>query len=525
MKQRPVLSYCLVYLILCFTGCEQKANSIGNSTMKITAILEIEKSEILYQENPVCTLSIQNKSGSVLSMPGPHVIEIHTLNLQTGEQQVFKPKSYPTIGRIVRDKQIQPNGTYSESFNLNEKTGFLEPGQYEIAIVFLYGPDPKKIEVTPVKLTVRPNTIQNFSLLSEKGGSNPSVIGIGVNIAQDPPELVRSQMYLGTNGGIQNVMSLGKIDLHANPVGSVPANTRTAMGQWFAWIINPTLHTVYYDEKSNSVSAQKSKIALEDAVIVEPLTYIPAAAENTQPTGRLVAYEKAAGTDGTRLQVFSLTKKGAQMQQEIMLRGSSLKWIKNVTASGGRQTILYLQTQQDKLQLSSLSGSMETDFTPPQQIVQWHGQLLGAETTMAPDDTILGACLVQREIPDTIEAEPEEEFHKIVMIQWKISADGIYQETRQIPLEWNKDTSIETVQISINPHGIPVSLIKDDAGNWFVFDGSGNLAPVTLPFTKTKLPIRIAYPGGSPILVGAKSNYGLQIMQLDGSDLPVLPIP
>ena len=521
----------VVCLTVAISGCLAENRETENEKMGLEITFMIEQADMLYQHDPACWIRLKNTGATALTIWDPNAAAsqpvLLVLNVKTGEEQFYRDKLPPGKPVIPREMLLQAGETVSHVFRLKQRAGTLAPGEYEFSAIYEYGEDQQRGESVPVPVTIRQTTARNLSLASGRGGAATFFYGAWINLASEPPELVRSMFHFMVGGGVKSVVPVGKADVHTRPVISAPRNTSSAPGQWLAWVVGDTFHAFYLDDKAGTLPVFRARLTSGDVKIVSPLYYDSVGQDGTPSGGALLCLGRPGG-EGFQILSLGLTPKEARMEGSLNLGGPYPVWIESQVRSDGSRCTVFVQADGETIALWAVPwprGALDPGPVQPTSLASWTGRFVSAGVTMDQNDDILGACLAWSDPSEEAAPDDTTDQSRLEFIQWTYRPDGKFIESGRHEVLWTSEEPIEEARVRVNEEGIPAALLKDQKGRWFACDGHGNTLPAPGIFGETKLPIDLGFLGAEPVLVGAVIGHGFQIMRLDGSPLPSRQMP
>lgn len=484
--------------------------------MALDIKLTIEKSEFLFQESPPCLLTVTNDGRDTIRILNPAVSKtmpiLRVVDARSGEETMFQKKSE---GFVPEEPQpLAPGHRMERGFWLLDEVNFPSPGPYRISAIYQYEEGAKRVESAPVKVNILPATPKNaFLLHNGPGGSGSVLYGAWVNLASDPPQIVRTQFDAMAGGGVRASHSIAKTDLESRPVLSAPPNRSVAKSHWVGWLEENYLRFAHFDEAMGASPVGKFELPKLELEIVAPLHSDPVTDTRVRPAGAALVWMGDA--DGTRsgLQVIELSANKATTGGSVNLPGARPRWIASFERSNGERVALFTQVAKDRVGLFSVPWpDKERGGTSPQKLVEWKGKFVAAGATIDAGDAILGAVLIWS-------GEGAEQ--KLELVNWSLDRQGKFSERRRQKLEWDYAQKIDSAIVRVNAKGMPVAVLRDGEGKWSAFTGEGKPAPLPGAYAQTKLPFDIAFMGGiEPVLIGGRVQLGFEMLKLDGSPLP-----
>lgn len=481
--------------------------------MALEVKLSIEKTEFLFQESPRCLLTLTNDGRETIQISNPATsltMPIFRLtDTRTGEDVVFQKK--PSEWEEDIREGLPPGKTLERGFFLLDEIKITAPGTYRLAAVYEYDAG-KKTESAPVKFTILPATPKNLFLIGNGAwGSNPVLYGAWVNLASDPPQIVRTLFEALPGGGVRASHSVAKAEAEDRPVLSAPPNRSVAKSHWIAWLDGNFLKFVHFDENMGPSPVGKFELPKLEMEIVGALHSDPVTDTRVRPNGAALIWMGDA--DGTRsgLQVVELTPNKGTAGGTVNLPGARPSWIASFERSTSVPLALLAQSTGGKVVFSSVPWpDKEKGGALPTKLGEWKGKFAGAGATIDPSDAVLGAVLLSENGGEGLE-----------LVSWSLDAKGVFAEKGRQKIEWEYGKKLDRAFVRVNSKGVPAAVLRDGEGKWSIFTGEGKPAPLPGVYAQTKLPFDVAFMGGTePVLIGARAQMGFEMIKLDGSPLP-----
>lgn len=486
-----------------------------DAAMALDVKLTVEKTEFLFQESPRCLLTLANNGREAVKIANPvtslTMPVLKLMDIRTGEETLFQKK--PSEWETDPQENLPPGKSLERGFMLLDEIKIAAPGPYQLSVLYEYD-SGKRTESAPVKLNVLPATPKNLQLVNNgPGGSIAVVFGAWVNLAADPPQIVRTQFDALPGGGIRASHTITKAEVNSRPVLSAPPNRSAIKSHWVGWLEENFLRFAHFDENLGASPAGKFELPKMDLEIVAPLSSDPATDTRVRPNGAALIWMGDA--DGTRsgLQVVELTPNKASAGGTVNLPGSRPRWMASFERSNGMKIALYAQTSGDKVVLFSVSWpDKEKGGALPQKLAEWKGKFVAAGATIDASDAIQGAVLLWT---------GEGANQQLELIGWSLDGRGTFAEKEKQKIEWEYARKIDLAFVRVNSQGAPLAVLRDGDGNWSVFEGEGRPNPLPGAYAQTKFPLDVVFMGGTePLLVGGRAQMGLEMVKMDGSPLP-----
>jgi hypothetical protein len=503
--------------------------------MSLTVDFSIAKPEVLYQESPMCEVVFSNSGTVPIRVPRPTgeslLLAARVVDVKTGVEIVHR-RAAPA--GVIPDSPVlvalEPGRRLQGRFSLRDLMPLPQPGKYEISLLCDYNDGAGHAESRPAVLAVSPTTARNLSIVSAQGGAAAVLYGGWMNVANDPPDIVRSCFDVSAGGGVSETVAIAKGTLRTRPVLSAPPNGEAEDSHWIAWVDERILRCTHFDPRLGPSKIQGLDLGLSDAEIVQPLFSDTTDDVSVRPDGAALLLAPTTGSY-FRLTSVELTSRNVSVAGRVDLPGKRPCWIQAIARSNRSRVVLYLQATEKTAELFYVPWPSRgvAAASATKRLFQLQGQFVGAGATMNDDDHILGATLIWQGVGPSARLE---------MVGWKVDPKGVFSltgpeeepdEEETAPpsvrkprvVNWSGQVPIERCIIQVNDRADVAALLLDSAGRWQVYDGQ-DTKPVPGNFTLTKLPLDLAFLGGGvePVFIGAELGGGFRIIQLNGQPLP-----
>lgn len=482
------------------------------TAMALDVKLTVEKTEFLFQESPRCLLDLTNTGKDTIQISNPvSSLTMPVFKLvdgRTGEESVFQKK--PSEWEEDIREPLPPGKSLERGFFLLDEIKIAAPGSYRLSVLYEYDAG-KKAESAPVKLNVLPVTPKNLSLIGNgPWGSIAVQYGAWVNLAADPPQIMRTHFEALPGGGVRASHAIAKAELESRPVLSAPPNRSTAKSHWVGWLDENYLRFAHFDENMGPSPVGKFELPKLELEIISPLHSDPVTDTRVRPNAAALIW--MGDPDGTRsgLQVVELAPNKATAGGTVNLPGARPGWMASFERSNVAPLVLYTQAAGERVVLSSVLWPAKEKSSPPTKLLEWKGKFVAAGATIDAADAILGAVLLWSSAGDALE-----------LVSWSWDAKGSFAEGEKQKVEWEYGKKLDSAFVRVNSQGAPVAALRDEEGKWSVFTGEEKPLPLPGAYAQTKLPFDISFLGGTePVLIGGRNQMGFEMIKLDGSPLP-----
>ena len=129
-----------------------------------------------------------------------------------------------------------------------------------------------------------------------------------------------------------------------------------------------------------------------------------------------------------------------------------------------------------------------------------------------PDDSVIGANITRGAVRAGA---------PVGVTKWRLDNEGKFSSANPISLTWGYQTPIGRCVARVGPGGGVAVLMADEAGQWALFDNSGESLPLPADVGKSLLPRDVVfYSEGELALIVGRMTQGFEVMMSDGSPLP-----
>ena len=408
---------------------------------------------------------------------------------------------------------MAPKQQATASFSLSEFLPGARPGRYEVSALWEWG-DGHRVESNVVEVELLPTTARADAWVSRTPGRDDERWGVWVDVAGDEPQVVRSRLVLGAGGGVRETQALWPCSRRARPMLSTSFPERPVSGQWVAWIDGGDLLYGWVDGAGQVSKLRKQALPRDDALLAAPLHCEERSAGGDPPVGAALLVMGPPGGAEFGVQAIALDKR-ATAGGLAAARGPRPEHVWSHAFAANQRWLAMLQQQGPRMVLltSPWPGLRRADIHVVESGV-WEGRLLAADAGMLADGTAGGAALlhVQRGGRNHLE-----------LVSWSLRSDGSCAPGETFELAWEWHREIRDARVALRQDGRPGALIRDAVdGQWWVWDGQQDPAPVIGEWCRSDQPVRLAFLGGvaEPLVVGGRFEHGWGVAFPDGRPLP-----
>jgi hypothetical protein len=489
--------------------------------MTLALSLTAEETDLLVQQDTEFSVALRNAGKRMISLGLPPLDPtqpvVRVLNLQTGTEDEFRVKKAPG-GIRHGPATLAPGQSLSSSFSLLRRVPDLAPGNYEVRVAWSYDGGAEESVSNPVRIQVAPTTPRNPQFATAAAGNGTYEYAAWVNMASDPPFVVRSRFAICPGASVSGALPVAKCPTDCRPVISSPGTQTMVACQWVAWVEDMTLKFAHVDDAQGVSKVEDLNLPSAEIRIVPPLFCSPRTSQTIRPAGAALLCLGLPGATQFRLQTLELREDKANPLGAGNLPGRMPDWIKGFARLSDEWLATWIQvTGQDvKLTRGSWPG-LKAQEVAPKELGKWQGQFLCADAALGRDFSIHGAILMW-------ETPEGEEVRKLFVNPWKLSPKNEFSKLDPVEVTWKPADPITAHSLRVNDEGAPAALLRDVDGTWHVFDGKKVVdAPVL--YQKTKQPIELAFLNGiqDPVLIVGTMALGFRIVDLGGN--PIKPRP
>lgn len=475
--------------------------------MSLTLELAIEPREMRVLEDPLCALTFRNSGEEDVRFPHPWFSEtlvgFHVVDVRTGVARLFHK---PHAGRVpARDLVLPPGKSIVWHFLLGRRVPLDAAGEYEVRAVCRDEAEDRSCESGPIRIKLRRTAARGLALDTLQGSVSH---GVWINLAGDPPEILRSRFDFVLGGGVRDTRVVAGADFGTRPAISVPPNGRNRERHWVAWRDGRVLNFTHVSRELGVAEVGRFEVPDADWEIIPPLLSGPVTSTAIRPEGSALL----SGSDGV-LRIVRLTAGRAALVARSAHLGPSPMWSTCHVLRDGSRCATLLQATGGSLRLLLVPWSMQ-GVGPARPLGTWEGGFVAAGATLGVDDAIRGAILVRTEREGRIRHE---------IFPWRLDAAGGLAQEPAADIAWPAGEPPPEAVVRVSGRGTVAVCLKDSRGRRFLACG-GKAEPLPLPLGKSEGLMEPGFLNGSrPVLVAAVEDAGVRIFLPDGRPLPPRP--
>jgi hypothetical protein len=487
--------------------------------MALGVELKIQKTDVLFQENPSGKLMIANKGAAPITVHNPTFdptgLAVKVVEMSTRSETVNRGTK-PSWQQDVY-QSLTPGQKLEFEYPLSSLAEFRHPGEYRVsAIVDYSGPAGEKgrTESDPVAVKIQPVTPRNLSLAYATGGWSADQYGFSVNAAANPPALVR-HTFSSTpeGGGVIDALPGPPVPIQTKPVPSQPGNGKISLAQWVAWLEGSTLNVTHIDPNLGLLPVKQWSVPEPEAELVPPLHIDSTDDPSRRSIGSALLMSELPDGQHVKLQAVHFSPTGEiSPGAAFTFDGGRPIWAESHEKSNGSRLVTYAQKVETGWALFAVPWPDSKKAAPaPRKLGEWPGRPLAFGTALTPDDSVIGAVVIQFRRGRNL---------SIKVATWSMSDKGefLMQPSRDVP--WDPRLPVEQAVVRISPREAVAAILTDGEGRRFVFPSSGKLQVAPGLLAVTKLPLDVAFVGQTdPVLIAAQEGRGFTMVYLNGQPL------
>lgn len=480
--------------------------------MVLEVEFQIESTRILFQQNPQCRVVLRNTGRAPVSvlhpMTNPSAPRIRVLDVRRGIETVERRP-----GNFAGDRYqpLPPGQQLEHEFPLLGKVTLREPGEYEISAIFPYDDGRSEKESAPVRIDVRPVTLRGLHVVPVSGAGALVQHVTSMNVEDGEPSLVRYVISLLPGGGVLDVRPGPPVPVRAQVVASRPANGETSHTSWAGWIDAGELRGACFDPHHGLLELRRFPLPPTEAHIVAPMLTGAVPPSLERPGASVLLWLAEPRGDGGRLLVVDWAPNGkAVAGPNAPLPGRRPVWMASQVMSSTFRRMVFAQVTERGLSLGWTSWPKSRP-EPPTSLAEWPVTFVAGGCTPAPDDTLHGALLVQTRRPDV---------QRVELLRWTLDPRHGFREIARDVVDWPYAVRVESAVVRLSAAGHAAALLADPEGRWSVLRPDGVVQPLPPAWATTRHPLDLVFKSdGTPLLLAARKEHGLAVLELDGHGL------
>jgi hypothetical protein len=484
--------------------------------MPIILDFQIEKTALLCQENPICHIVASNDATSPVKVAAlgasPDVPILRIVDCKTGIETFQHRRKHGGVPGTAY-QEVAAGGTLKYEFELTSIARLPLPVEYEVSAILPYEMGAKRAESKPARLRISPVTPRDLCLTYVQGGWAAIAYGVSVNVASDPPQIVRHRFDVLTEGGVGDARPVAKAPLRAAPVLSAPPNQSVVHAHWIAWRDSGNVAFTHFDAKLGALRTGTWACPSPEFEIVSPLATEPATDPARRPNGAALIWMGGTARQAPSFQVLTFTSEGKAVAAASCPADSRQpSWMMSHIQSTGRRILTYAVAKDKACELFVRPWPQAGAPGEARSLARWEGAFQGGGALLIADDSIRGATLVRG---------PQGEGSTLELITWKLNAQGEFAERTRHKIAWPFQSQVNRAVVRIGPSGKAVALLAGEDERWQFFDEESGVQPLPASVAATKLPVDVVFMGDAePVLIFGRMTQGFELMMPNGDPLP-----
>ncbi len=482
--------------------------------MPLQAKLQVESTDLLFQQNSRCLYTLSNPGSTEMMVPAPRlngdVPRVRVTAIATGVEEWHTGKP-PMSGPVMM--KLKAGASYDTRFMLTDLAHFHAPGEYDVACAIEVGKDSTL--TGNVRLKMAPVTPRNICRAPVNGGLAAMSYSVSVNRAADPPVLVRHQIYMLESGGVTDACPLVPINPDIHPILSTGANRSVSHSHWIAWSEADKLHALHVLHDGSFTKPRQTPFPQPGCVLVSPMSIRTGGDPAARADGTALVFAPALAGPGGVFHVVTLRADADPVfGATLPLAGAKPSWIKSVERSDASRWIVFAQADSKGAGVYMLPwpdqvGSSPQATATPRKLGTFSGDVLAGDAAFDLDDTLLVSVLVMDDPSST---------RAVKLPTWTMAKDAAPEAGPVHPVPWPSDTIVASASVRFGLTGEPAALIGSGA-SWSVFCPSVGYRPAPGSVSLGTC-VDLAFLGPAPAFIVGRPKLGLDILQLSGDPLP-----
>lgn len=473
--------------------------------MSLTVKIAFASADLLFQEDSLFTVTLKNAGTQDIQVADPATasssLVLKTIDAKTGVERLWSPAK-PGHRPPPREAPLPPGKSLERAESLQRLTS-LNPGEYEISVLYTANAGALKAESNAVRVKIAPTMPRNLVLDSAQ---LDVPVGFWVNLGEDGPRIVRTR-FDTRDGHVKSLLRVAKAGLKTLPVPSRPPNGVWVDGHWAAWIEGGDVFAAHADPRLGVSAPLKMSLPPGDAALVHPLYTEAPAKPDVRPPGALLLLVTTPGRDGFRLVPCALGDR-ASAGAAIDVPGPAPAWIASFARSDKRRLVVFAQEKGGVVTLSTLPWSGGA----PRKLGELNGAFAGAGVTAdLKSDVLRGSVFARLGLAEHAALERTD---------FELGAKDEFTPKPAGRIAAPMGDHFTDAKVRLSRGGRVAALLKDQKGQWHVYDGT---APALLPdpWKTTPYPLDLAFRGGDdPVLIAGYKDAGFRILLPSGAPVP-----
>jgi hypothetical protein len=484
--------------------------------MPLEVKLEIERTDLLVQENPYALVTFTNTGKTPIQYLHPSMNEnspmMRVVDLRTGAETI-------QVGHVHHEGErylpLLPGQTVSHRFKLRTRLHLTLPGEYQVSAIMVGDLGKERGESNKVNVTIRPASSRAMSIVSVSGGWAVVSYLFSINPMVEPVQITRHTIGFTNESGVDDARLVTKAPMLSEPVASAPRNRSVATNHWLAWIEEDSMRFAYYDgDKGETLVTGRWALPGKESRIVTPLNIEPRTDRTRPPAGAAVVWTGDPITRSSFIQVVDLLPTGkATAGARATLTSYRPLDIASFARSDGKRLVTYIDATATGIALHTLPWPDQAlASNPPKKLCEWKGEFIASGAVLDAKDGVLGATMM------LLEAQTNP---RLVIVKWSLDEKNQFTQEAPDVVQWPYANAIRSAIVRVGPDGNPAALIVSGEGRWYFYDGYEKVTPAPPVLAVSRMPMDMVFVDrGRPILISSVPSQGLKLLFPDGSHVP-----
>ena len=482
--------------------------------------LSLGRRELIAGESTPMSLEVSNPTEGEMTIPDPRRSpdwpRIRVRDLDRGTEATYGPHDlerrrtheFLPPPRPVAFK-LAPKQVIAWQDELLRWIELPGSGRYELTGL-MKGPSGE-VATRPVALVVHPLKLVSAAFAGADGGYNPYrycvwshdagdggcvVVLSGVSTEGDAPTLAQSRR-------------MAELDGVVSPALSIAPNKRPYPAHWLAWLTGKNLSGMYVLQQRTLVPRAERALDAPTERLLSPILLEAAGTDHTRPVrGHALVWQPGLGN--ARLAVMTFEPEGTVTPgPKITVDGGVLQWAGVVSLKSGEGRVVLAVQRGDEVDLEVLlrfqGGSVPAQ---PVSVGHFEGSVLGASVTLADDEGMVGAAVVQARSSGGAAVE-----------RFRVAVDGSASTSESVALEGVRSGDLDRAVIDVTPEGRWLALVRTLDGAWLYAGVDGVCRPLPAALEPFGEPIAAYFRKRTdPFVVMASAERGIVYRPLLGRE-------
>lgn len=483
--------------------------------MPLEVKFEIEKTELLLQQETVATLTVVNSTPDPVDVLDPQFNRdspiLKITSGRTSVQVLRRGERYPVW---PKRRTLKPGEQLVHRFALMGLAHIHHPDTYTIEAIVPTGPMMlDMVSSAPVSIIVHPVTPKGIDTTFVQGGYAFVKYAASFDGSHDAKRIVRHYLGLHKNGGALHAEEVAAADSSARPVISAPANQSVSHSHWIGWKQENEFRFVHMGQDIGPAEVSRWKRPPEGAELVKPLSINISDDAAARAGGH--ALVRCPGGSGDVFQTVVLNPGAAAEPGATVNAGGPVTWAMAFERSNASRYVAFTRqtgagsAASTELVLSAWAGGPVP--AAPKSVAKIPGRILAGDVLIEEDDRLNVAVLAQ---------VSTDEGHALTMHRFVLDTQEQVRQLEPLKVAWPHDKEVYGPMVRVGPECVPAAVLRDERNVAKLFDGKDVKAAPPM-FALPGAPMDIGFLSPSePVLIGGMTLLGIDVVTFDGKPLP-----